>query len=124
MPSWLSGNVFTCQSGRMARAARIEDFSLTDLLTPKPGRTLRILSAIINFLKYVYEECLGNVEKMEKFSERKLVERDRLRVELQARQKEFDEIKSFIAFCCVFHLYSCLVGPNSRLMNQDAKSCV
>jgi kinetochore protein Nuf2 len=44
----------TCDVTRakLARMCGIRDFSLTDLVTPEPKRTLFILSAIINFERF------------------------------------------------------------------------
>ncbi|KIY70025.1 hypothetical protein CYLTODRAFT_420115 [Cylindrobasidium torrendii FP15055 ss-10] len=82
---------------RVTKASGIDDFLMGDLIAPKPGRTQRVLSAIVNFLKYAMQECGPHVTAMEKEAEAKNAELAQSYQELEAARKELQDAKAKIA---------------------------
>lgn len=74
----------------------MEDFSAKDLYTPEKARTLILLSAFINFVKFTEQFCDLFVKNLREHSEKILVEREDMVEELAKVQREIDSIKSVL----------------------------
>ncbi|KAL5501596.1 NUF2 [Sanghuangporus vaninii] len=77
---------------RLGHAARVQDFSMRDLVFPEPERTRNILSAIINFIKFA-EERAPFLKKLRDQSSSALEERDRTKQKVEEMRQKIAEIK-------------------------------
>ncbi len=76
----------------MAYASRLDSFSLKDVVQPERGRTLNILSALINFGKFT-EEQVDFVRNVEAQSLESVEERAKLEEEMLAMKAKVEAIK-------------------------------
>ncbi|KAL5482632.1 NUF2 [Sanghuangporus weigelae] len=77
---------------RLCHAARVQDFSMRDLVFPEPERTRNILSAIINFIKFA-EERAPFLKKLRDQSSSALEERDQTKQKVEEMRRKIAEIK-------------------------------
>ncbi|KAJ7650383.1 Nuf2 family-domain-containing protein [Roridomyces roridus] len=76
---------------RLAMAARVEDFSAKDIQSPERERTIHLLSAFINFVKFTEQFCEPFVVKLRDRSEQIVAERDRVTRRLAEVTEEISE---------------------------------
>ena len=76
-------------------AARIQDFSMRDLIFPKPDRTRSMLSALINFVKFALQQE-SDPRKFREKSVAALAERDRLTLEVGELRRKIKEIQCVV----------------------------
>lgn len=84
-------------STRFARAARVEDFNAKDIFNPERERTLMLLSAFINFVKFTEQYCNAFVKDLRERSENIVVERDQVSEQLSEIERSIDTMKAKIA---------------------------
>ncbi|EJC97997.1 uncharacterized protein FOMMEDRAFT_143487 [Fomitiporia mediterranea MF3/22] len=77
---------------RLAHMARVQDFSMRDLVFPEPERTRNILSAIINFIKFA-EERAPFLKKLRDRSVSALSEKERTAQRVAELKQKIDEIQ-------------------------------
>ncbi|RXW17416.1 hypothetical protein EST38_g8443 [Candolleomyces aberdarensis] len=82
---------------RLARAARVDDFNSKDLHQPERDRTLLILSAFINFIKFTEQFCETFVKDLRNRSAKLLVERDQLLQEVEDVEGAIEELQAKIS---------------------------
>ncbi|KAG5643896.1 hypothetical protein DXG03_009467 [Asterophora parasitica] len=82
---------------RFAKAARVEDFNAKDIFNPERERTLILLSAFINFVKFTEQYCNAFVKDLQDRSEATIVERDHASEQLGEVERSIDAIKAKIA---------------------------
>ncbi|KAK7045609.1 kinetochore-associated Ndc80 complex subunit nuf2 [Paramarasmius palmivorus] len=95
--SALSSNLLLYHLNRFATAARVEDFSAIDITHPKRDRTLILLSAFINFVRFTEQLCNDRVDALRKNSETILVEREKVGHKLTEVRRQIAEIKAKLA---------------------------
>lgn len=78
---------------RLAQAARVDDFCSSDISHPSRERTLLLLSAFINFVKFTEQLCEPFVRGLRERSEVLLTERDQVTEQLSALQQKIDATK-------------------------------
>ncbi|KAJ7273400.1 Nuf2 family-domain-containing protein [Mycena rebaudengoi] len=82
---------------RFARAAKVDDFCLKDIAFPERERTIFLLSAFINFVKFTEEFCDPFVKKLRDRSHEIVSERDRISRRLAEITQEIDVMQARIA---------------------------
>jgi kinetochore protein Nuf2 len=75
---------------RFAEAARIYDFSARDISMPEPERTLYILSAFINFIKFTEQHCNPLAIELRDKSATLIAQRDQVTHDLDVVQNSID----------------------------------
>ena len=80
-------------STRFALAAKVEDFSAKDIFIPERERTIILLSAFINFIKFTEQFCGALVNDLRERSEAIIVERDQIAEKLEIVQRNIDILK-------------------------------
>ncbi|KAL0947262.1 hypothetical protein HGRIS_013383 [Hohenbuehelia grisea] len=95
--SALSHNLLCHHLSRFARAARVEDFNAKDLAQPERERTLMILSAFINFVKFTEQWCSPLVKKQREDSAAIIVKRDHAAQEFKEVEVKIQIMKAKIA---------------------------
>ncbi|KAF5355279.1 hypothetical protein D9758_006087 [Tetrapyrgos nigripes] len=79
---------------RFARAAQVYDFSSVDLSSPKKERTLMLLSAFINFIKFIEQFCFQTINDLTERSKTLHTQRDQVMGKLHDVQAEIDELQA------------------------------
>ncbi|KAJ3990031.1 Nuf2 family-domain-containing protein [Lentinula detonsa] len=92
--SALTHNLLCYHLTRFANAARVDDFSAYDISRPTKDRTLLLLSAFINFVKFTEQLCNPFVNELASRSDALLVERDQISGKLAQVQKRIQELKA------------------------------
>ena len=77
---------------RFAKAARIEDFNSRDIYIPERERTLRLLSAFINFVKFTEQYCDAFLKDLRDRSDTLIVRREDVIARLKEIQDQVDEL--------------------------------
>jgi kinetochore protein Nuf2 len=77
-----------CLSTRFAKAAKIDDFRASDLSHPDRERTIDLLSAFINFIKFTEQCCDEFVKDLGDKLAAKITERDQVSSALQETQEK------------------------------------
>jgi kinetochore protein Nuf2 len=80
-------------STRFAKAARVEDFNAKDVFSPDRERTLILLSAFINFVKFTEQYCNAFVKELRSRSDAIIVERDQVSEQLSEIRRSIDGMK-------------------------------
>lgn len=80
-------------STRFAKAARVEDFNAKDIYNPERERTLILLSAFINFVKFTEQYCNAFVKDLRDRSEAIIIERDQVNEQLNEIQHRIEALK-------------------------------
>ncbi|KAJ7043360.1 Nuf2 family-domain-containing protein [Mycena alexandri] len=93
----LASHILLYHLTRLAMAARIEDFSSKDIQFPERERTLFLLSAFINFVKFTEQFCEPFVKKLRDRSDDIVAERDRVSRRLSDITQEIDVMKAKMA---------------------------
>ncbi|KAJ7929385.1 Nuf2 family-domain-containing protein [Mycena leptocephala] len=93
----LTSHILLYHLTRLARAARIEDFCAKDIQSPERERTLFLLSAFINFVKFTEQFCEPFVKKLRDRSDEMVAERDRVSRRLADITQEIDAMKAKMA---------------------------
>ncbi|KAH7889874.1 Nuf2 family-domain-containing protein [Phlebopus sp. FC_14] len=89
----ISHNFMLYHLTRFANAARIMDFSAKDLYLPEPERTRFILSAFINFVKFV-EQCTPFINQLRDKATTAIEEREQAIQELTTMQHKLNALKA------------------------------
>jgi kinetochore protein Nuf2 len=71
----------------------VDDFNLRDIYFPERERTIILLSAFINFLKFTAEFCDGFLKDLHERSDALIVQRDDIGDKVREIQEKVDEIK-------------------------------
>ncbi|KAG6861878.1 hypothetical protein C0995_010584 [Termitomyces sp. Mi166 len=79
------------------KAARVEDFNAKDLVSPERERTLILLSAFINFVKFTEQYCNAFVKGLRDRSEGIIVERAQVSEQLNELERSIGALKAKIA---------------------------
>ncbi|KAG7094028.1 hypothetical protein E1B28_007650 [Marasmius oreades] len=82
---------------RFAVAARIEDFSALDISRPERDRTLILLSAFINFIRFTDQFCSERVNKLTHRSNAVLEEHQKMKNKLTDVRLQITDIKAKLA---------------------------
>ncbi|KAJ7156118.1 Nuf2 family-domain-containing protein [Mycena crocata] len=82
---------------RLARASRVDDFCAKDIQSPEPHRTMYLLSAFINFVKFTEQYCEPFVKKLRDRSDAIVAERERVSRRLAELTQEIDAMKARMA---------------------------
>ena len=77
---------------RFAKAARVEDFNSRDIYNPERERTLMLLSAFINFVKFTEQYCDAFLKDLRDRSDTLIVRRDDVTSRLKEIQEKVDEL--------------------------------
>ncbi|KAJ6513821.1 Nuf2 family-domain-containing protein [Mycena vitilis] len=93
----LASHILLYHLTRLARAARVEDFCSKDIQAPERERTLFLLSAFINFVKFTEQFCEPFVKKLRERSDEIVAERDRVSHRLSDITQEIDIMKAKMA---------------------------
>ncbi|KAJ6547229.1 Nuf2 family-domain-containing protein [Mycena capillaripes] len=93
----LASHILLYHLTRLARAARVEDFCSKDIQAPERERTLYLLSAFINFVKFTEQFCEPFVKKLRERSDEMVAERDRVTRRLLDITQEIDAMKAKMA---------------------------
>lgn len=78
---------------RFAKAARVEDFNSRDLFSPERERTIILLSAFINFVKFTEQYCDVFLKDLRERSDALIIQRDDAAEQLNEIKQKFDELK-------------------------------
>ncbi|EKM82897.1 hypothetical protein AGABI1DRAFT_118320 [Agaricus bisporus var. burnettii JB137-S8] len=92
--SAFSNNLILYHLSRFAKAAQVEDFSAKDLYAPEKTRTLILLSAFINFVKFTEQFCDNFVKNLREHAEKILIEREDVTKLLEKNQQEINSIRA------------------------------
>ncbi|KAJ8514657.1 hypothetical protein ONZ45_g7837 [Pleurotus djamor] len=93
----MSHNTFLYHMSRFAEAARVEDFNARDLSHPEKDRTLVLLSAFINFVKFTEQWCNPFVKDLRDGSQKLVDDRETVIRELADVRAKVDVLKAKIA---------------------------
>ncbi|KAF9456033.1 Nuf2 family-domain-containing protein [Collybia nuda] len=93
----LTNNLLIYHLTRFAKAARVEDFNAKDVFNPERERTLILLSAFINFVKFTEQYCNAFVKELRDRSEAVIVERDQINEQLNDIQHRIETFKDKMA---------------------------
>ena len=77
---------------RFAKAARVEDFNSRDIYIPERERTLMLLSAFINFVKFTEQYCDAFLKDLRDRSDTLIVRRGEVTARLKEIQDKVDEL--------------------------------
>lgn len=83
----------TSHRTRFAKAARVDDFNSRDIYSPERERTLILLSAFINFVKFTEQYCDAFLKDLKDKSDALIVRREDVTVELNEIQDKIDELQ-------------------------------
>ncbi|KAF7359470.1 hypothetical protein MSAN_01289800 [Mycena sanguinolenta] len=86
----LANHILLYHLTRLARAARVEDFCAKDIQSPERERTLHLLSAFINFVKFTEQFCEPFVKRLRDRSDEIIAERDKISRRLAGITQEID----------------------------------
>ncbi|KIJ99575.1 hypothetical protein K443DRAFT_102011 [Laccaria amethystina LaAM-08-1] len=93
----LLNNVILYHLTRFAKAARVEDFNFKDISSPERERTLILLSAFINFVKFTEQYCNSFVKDLTDRSSALIVERDQISQQLAEVEQSVEEMRAKVA---------------------------
>lgn len=71
----------------------MEDFNAKDIFNPERERTLILLSAFINFVKFTEQYCNAFVKDLRDRSEAIIIERDQVNEQLNEIQHKIEALK-------------------------------
>ncbi|KAF8964092.1 Nuf2 family-domain-containing protein [Flammula alnicola] len=95
--SALTSNIILYHLIRFAKAARVEDFNSRDLFSPERERTIVLLSAFINFVKFTEQYCDAFLTDLRERSDALIVQRNDVVDQLNEIQQKFDDLNARIA---------------------------
>ena len=78
---------------RFAKAARVDDFNSRDIYSPERERTVVVLSAFINFIKFREQYCDAFLKDLRDRSDTLIAGRDDVTAKLKEVQDKVDELK-------------------------------
>lgn len=90
-PQSLSTDIW-CRT-RFANAARVDDFNSRDVFSPERERTIVLLSAFINFVKFTEQYCDVFLRDLRDRSDAIVIQRNNAAVQLRDIQGQFDELR-------------------------------
>ncbi|KAF4614761.1 hypothetical protein D9613_002858 [Agrocybe pediades] len=93
----LSSNLLLYHLARFAKAARVDDFNAKDIFSPERERTIVLLSAFINFVKFTEQYCDAFLKDLKERSDSIIVQRDGIAAQLNEVQGKLDNLKARIA---------------------------
>lgn len=108
-------------STRFSKAARVEDFNAKDVFSPDRERTLILLSAFINFVKFTEQYCNAFVKEMRSRSDAIITERNQVSEQLADIRRSIDVMKYAPSLNC-YSLVIPLLGLNLLKMSLDVNS--
>ncbi|KAF8163090.1 Nuf2 family-domain-containing protein [Crassisporium funariophilum] len=94
--SALTSSVVLYHLTRFAKAARVEDFNSADITSPERERTLYLLSAFINFIKFKEELCDAFLNDLRERSDSLIIKRNNTIDRVTEIQERIDDLKSKI----------------------------
>jgi kinetochore protein Nuf2 len=71
----------------------VEDFNSRDLFSPERERTIVLLSAFINFVKFTEQYCDAFLKDLRERSDTLIIQRDDAADQLNEIKQKFDELK-------------------------------
>ena len=77
---------------RFAKAARVDDFNSKDIYSPERERTLILLSAFINFIKFTEQYCDAFLKDLRDGSDTLIVRREDVTARLNEIQDKIEEL--------------------------------
>ncbi|KAG5650919.1 hypothetical protein H0H81_010526 [Sphagnurus paluster] len=89
----LNNNFLIYHLTRFAKAARVEDFNAKDVFSPERERTLILLSAFINFVKFTEQYCNAFVKDLRDSGEAITMERDQVSEKLAEIERNISAMK-------------------------------
>ncbi|PPQ63193.1 hypothetical protein CVT24_005738 [Panaeolus cyanescens] len=95
--SALSNTIMLYHLSRFAKAARVEDFNARDLYNPDRDRTIILLSAFINFVKFTEQFSDSFLQELRERSDAVISQRDTVATQLQDTQRKIEELRARIA---------------------------
>ncbi|CAA7267980.1 unnamed protein product [Cyclocybe aegerita] len=123
--SALSSNIILYHLTRFAKAARVEDFNSRDLYNPERERTIVLLSAFINFVKFTEQFCDPFLKDLRERSDTLIAQRDNVQDQLNEIQRKLDELKGRIVqdkpICEQLNAENTSI-TNTMFMTKDAQS--
>ncbi|RDB21520.1 putative kinetochore protein NUF2 [Hypsizygus marmoreus] len=93
----LTNSLLVYHLTRFAKAARVDDFNAKDIFSPDRDRTLVLLSAFINFVKFTEQYCNAFVKDLRERSESVIIERDQVREQIIEISSNIEALKAKIA---------------------------
>jgi hypothetical protein len=108
-------------STQFAKAARVEDFNAKDVFSPDRERTLILLSAFINFVKFTEQYCNAFVKEMRSRSDAIITERNQVSEQLAEIRRSIDAMK-YAPFWNCYSLITRVLGLNLLRMSLDVNS--
>ena len=84
----------------------MEDFNARDVFSPERERTIVLLSAFINFVKFTEQYCDAFLKELRQRSDELEIQRDDVADQLNEIQQKYDELKYVTCFLFVYTLYS------------------
>jgi len=89
----LNSLISAATRSRFARAAQVEDFTALDVFSPRRDRTLILLSAFINFIKFTEQLCASYIKDLVSRSESLYTERDQVSAKLREVQEKIAQLQ-------------------------------
>ncbi|KAJ3517795.1 hypothetical protein NLJ89_g283 [Agrocybe chaxingu] len=105
--------------------ARVEDFNSRDLYNPERERTIVLLSAFINFVKFTEQFCDPFLKDLRERSNSLIAQRDNIQDQLNEIQRKLDELKGRIVqdkpICEQLNAENTSI-TNTMFMTKDAQA--
>ncbi|SJL04389.1 uncharacterized protein ARMOST_07755 [Armillaria ostoyae] len=93
----LTNNILLTHMARFAAAAKLDDFTSSDIYRPTRERTIRLLSAFINFVKFTEQDSNPFAKAIRERSDGILVERDKVAEQLSLVKRKTATIRAKMA---------------------------
>ncbi|PBK96524.1 hypothetical protein ARMGADRAFT_924205 [Armillaria gallica] len=93
----LTNNILLTHMARFAAAAKLDDFTSSDIYKPTRERTIRLLSAFINFVKFTEQDSNPFAKAIRERSDGILVERDKVAEQLSLVKRKTATIRAKMA---------------------------
>ncbi|KAH9483845.1 putative kinetochore protein NUF2 [Psilocybe cubensis] len=93
----LASNILLYHLTRFAKAARVDDFNAQDVFAPQQTRTMILLSAFINFIRFTEQFCDTFLKDLRDRSDAIIIQRNNAAVQLRDIQGQYDELSARIA---------------------------
>lgn len=93
----LTNNILLTHMARFAAAAKLDDFTSSDIYRPTRERTIRLLSAFINFVKFTEQDSNSFAKAIRERSDGILLERDTIAEQLSLVKRKTATIQAKMA---------------------------
>ncbi|KAK0228252.1 Nuf2 family-domain-containing protein [Armillaria fumosa] len=93
----LTNNILLTHMARFAAAAKLDDFTSSDIYRPTRERTIRLLSAFINFVKFTEQDSNPFAKAIRERSDGILLERDKVAEQLSLVKRKTATIQAKMA---------------------------